>query len=140
MSRRENQWIPAMIKAGLLIGMKPTEMFGLLRKDLGTRRFKQLNAKLIMAYQTLQDELCNGCGMPVWLGHSTDRRVQFKVKKITCYSCATLERDKDREQKTQNRQKNPVKRFGETKYVVIDPNETDYLLTREEGFNSIPKG
>ena len=42
--------------------------------------------KILEAYQILLDETCPQCGNPVWLCHSDDNRVDFKIVKTTCFA------------------------------------------------------
>jgi hypothetical protein len=40
------------------------------------------------AVQTLTDEKCPQCGVPVWHGMASDNTIMFETKTITCYACA----------------------------------------------------
>jgi hypothetical protein len=39
---------------------------------------------LLEAYQILEDERCSQCGLPRYICHSDDRRIQFWVDSDTC--------------------------------------------------------
>lgn len=118
---------------------EPAIMFGLLPSDFKSpREWNELNSRLKVSYATLQDETCPGCGLPIWLGHSTDREIQFKIKTATCYACAKLERERDADAKRESK-KGAVKSFGRTKYVVFDRDESGPVPTRIHGLKSIPK-
>lgn len=43
------------------------------------------------AYYVMDREVCTICNNPIWLCHSTDNRIEFKVDKRTCYAKAELE-------------------------------------------------
>ena len=117
---------------------EPATMFGLMPRDFKSRRqWNELNARLKVAYSTLLDETCSGCGLPIWLGHSTDADIQFKIKTAICYGCAKLEREKDNDAKRESK-KGAVKQFGRTKYIVYDSVESGPLPTRVHGLQSIP--
>ena len=118
---------------------EPAQMFGLRPRDFESKRqWNELNARIKVAYSTLLDETCTGCGVPIWLGHSTHRDVQFKIKVATCYACAKLERERDADGKRENK-KGAIKQFGRTKYVVFDPDASGPLLSREDGLKSLPR-
>lgn len=44
--------------------------------------------KLKQAWQILKDESCPMCGVPIWLGYSTNRDLDFHVESTFCYSCS----------------------------------------------------
>jgi hypothetical protein len=69
------------------------------------------NRMLAIALEMTESETCKGCGTPLWLGHSTDSEIQFKVESTTCYGCAEL----DKGQKQSGSQK---PKPGEQKYVT----------------------
>jgi hypothetical protein len=71
---------------------------------------KEENRLLAVALTLLEDESCKSCGMPVWLGHSSNNEVVFDLKTTTCYGCAEV--DKARE--AASRKSKP----GETHYVI----------------------
>lgn len=91
-----------------------------------------LNTLLMMAYQIIEDETCNSCGVPYWLGKSTINTVAFDLKETNCYSCAELEQDREAESK-----KNSKKTFGVTKYIVPVAEEGFTLPTREESYRKM---
>lgn len=57
------------------------------------------NRVLAVALTILEDETCQGCGVPVWLGHSSNKEVVFDVRETTCWSCAEVEKDKEARKK-----------------------------------------
>lgn len=77
---------------------------------------RDFDRRIILAYQILQDETCQTCGVPVWIGHNEDNTITFQVHDSTCFSCASLEtsREKTRSE-VQGRESS---RFGVTEYVV----------------------
>lgn len=91
------------------------------------------NRMLAVALTILESESCKGCGTPLWVGHSTNNAVQFKVKRSTCYGCAEL--DKHREQAQQSKRKD----YGAVHYVapynVWGPEEP--LPGREEYYERV---
>jgi hypothetical protein len=83
---------------------------------------------LAVALTLLEEETCNGCGTPLWIGHSTDNTIAFEVKSSVCYGCAELEKDREQQQ---NRQK-PSR--GETRYVDAYSVWGDPLPSRFESY------
>lgn len=46
---------------------------------------------LAKAYQRYLDELCPQCGMPVYVCHSSDSRIEFKIRKDKCFAAEQVE-------------------------------------------------
>lgn len=106
----ENRWLHAYIKTSIATG-KPVSF--LLNDEPLQDDWTVLDKKLLVGYQTLQDETCKSCGTPTWLGHTEVPSVGFNVDKTTCYSCAELEKDRET-----SRDKNAAKEHGVTKFPV----------------------
>lgn len=51
----------------------------------------RMDYKLQDAFFTMDSEICTICNNPVWLCHSTDNRIDFKVQTRTCYAKAEIE-------------------------------------------------
>jgi len=68
------------------------------------------NRLLAVALTILEDETCSQCGVPVWLGHSSNNEIEFEVHSSICFSCADLEKDRE------DRGRKPKK--GETRYAI----------------------
>lgn len=123
----ENRWIHTPLKAAYATGVPPTVLILPDRKS--STKWTRIDKLLLLAWQTYQDDLCKKCGVPVWLGHSEDPNIDFKIKKTVCYSCQHLEHDKEEP---------PA---GGTKYTVPVPTEVEGeepkpLPTRAEGFET----
>lgn len=72
-----------------------------------------------LAVKTLLDEKCPACGVPVWYAFSTNNSIAYKLKTITCNSCA------HKEIETKDKEKKP----GESQVVYAVP---------ELGFDELP--
>lgn len=97
--------------------------------------------KLLEAYQTLQDETCNKCGNPVWICHSEDTRVTFKMRSSVCFA----EREQVRwEKQKQNNAKQKNKKDGhwepepgEDWYPVPETTDGEPFPTRNDYYRSL---
>ncbi len=92
----------------------------------------KLDYLLQEAYHTMDQEICSICHNPIWLCHSTDNRIEFKVTTRTCYAKAELE---DAEKKDIG------KNLGSGEYLVAKPiglendeGEPDPLPNRREAY------
>jgi hypothetical protein len=66
-------------------GWSPTAV---LRGAKNPHKFHPADYNFANAVQTLTDEKCPSCGVPVWHGMASDNSIAFETKTITCYSCA----------------------------------------------------
>lgn len=119
----ENRQFHTHLRAAMSAGIPPTVLLLSSREDATT--WTMLDKKLLLAWQTYQDELCKNCGVPVWLGHTTINTVEFETETTVCYSCQHIEQDKSEPPK------------GGTKFAVPKPvdieGEDVQLPSREEG-------
>lgn len=113
------------IKAARDFSVPPTVL--ILRNKQPSDGWSDVDKKLAVAFQILEDETCNDCGVPIWIGHSDDEHVVFEIKSRVCYSCAAIEQAQEREQNRKNKRK-PTK--GKKRFIqtVNDPN----MPTREQ--------
>lgn len=72
------------------------------------------------AVKTLTEEKCPQCGVPIWHAFSTDNTIAFKIKTITCNSCA---------HKAEHEPDHKDKKAGESQVVYAAP---------EDGFDELP--
>lgn len=91
---------------------------------------------LLDAFYILDSETCTICNNPIWLCHSTDNRIDFKVKTRTCYAKAEIEDFESSEK---------GKKLGSGEYTIavpigIDDGEGNYdpLPTRHEAYTAMP--
>jgi len=81
------------IKAAIAHGVRPSVM--VLGED-SKKKWGKWDFVLAKAYQRYTDEICQQCGYPIYLCHSSDSRIEFEVHKETCFAAAEVERAQDR--------------------------------------------
>lgn len=95
-----------------------------------TAQWTRFDFMLLEAYQMLQDETCNQCGNPIWLCRSTDRNLQFKMEKSTCYAVRAEEQWMKRKRTTKKEwEPDPGDTWFPVPYTVDDsplPTRFDY--------------
>lgn len=70
-------------------GIRPSAL--ILGKDSG-KPWTKWDVALAKAYQRFLNELCSQCGLPKYICHSNDNRIQFRSMKDDCASLAVSER------------------------------------------------
>lgn len=90
-----------------------------IKRTLSKEELRRLDRKLMVAWEVLQDETCQRCGVVSWFGRSDNPEIEFPVKQSTCYSCAELEKAEEARNKDKN-----SKEYGVTRYPV--PQMTKY--------------
>jgi hypothetical protein len=95
----------------------------------------RLDYMLQDACLVLEAEVCGTCHNPVWLCHSTDNRIDFKIAKRTCYAKAEIE---DYEKTPEGRD------LGSGEYLLAKPigiegkpGEYEPLPTRQDAYKSM---
>ena len=96
----------------------------------------RMDYKIQDAFFTMDNEICTICNNPVWLCHSTDNRIDFKVKTRTCYAKAEIE-DFESSEKGKN--------LSSGEYVIAVPigiedgrGEFEPLPSRHEAYTTMP--
>jgi hypothetical protein len=72
------------------------------------------------AVQTLMEEKCPRCGVPIWYAFSTNSAIGFKLKTVTCYGC---------QHKDEHEPDHKDRKAGESHVVYAVP---------EDGFEELP--
>lgn len=115
------------IKTAKEWGWSPTAV---LLGSKKVRKHHKHDQALAMALQILDEEKCQSCGLPIWIAHSENALMEFKLEHVECYSCQF--EDKETSKKSYDRKK------GKTPYVVpymdVEPGEDSRLPTRGEWF------
>ena len=106
------QFITA-IKAARDFSIPPTVL--ILKDKQPSDGWSAVDKKLALAFQIMEDETCNDCGVPIWIGHSDDKDIVFEVKSRVCYSCATVENEQEKQDNRKNKRK-PTK--GEKHFIA----------------------
>jgi len=101
------------IKAAINFSVPPTVL--MLNDRQPSDGWSMADKKLAIAFQILEDETCPDCGIPVWLGHSDDETILFEIKSTVCYSCATIEKAKEKKTKR-------APSAGTKRYIALDEN------------------
>lgn len=91
------------MKASIAHGIRPSSL--VLGRD-SRKPWNQWDILLAKAYQRFLNELCQQCGGPKYLCHSSDNRIQFSSVLDECASAAVAEKKQDEIAKEKN------KRFG----------------------------
>ena len=108
----------------------------LLNKPNPMGEWSKVDYLLVDAFYVLDSEKCTRCNNPIWLCHSTDNRIDFKVKTRTCYAKAEIE-DFENSEKGKN--------LGNGEYLIAVPigiederGEFEPLPTRQEAYTNMP--
>jgi hypothetical protein len=56
----------------------------ILKKTKLAHTWLPIDFMIAEAYQMLQSERCPQCGLPVYICHSTDRRLRIEIREDTC--------------------------------------------------------
>lgn len=122
------------IRSAVKQGQRPTA--ALLCEPNPHGEWNKLDYILQDAYFTMDTEVCSICNNPIWLCHSTDNRIDFKVKTRTCYAKAEIE-DFENSEKGKN--------LGNGEYLIAVPigiederGEFEPLPTRQEAYTNMP--
>lgn len=82
-----------------------------------------LDYALALAFETVEQEKCPKCGVPIWHAYSENNAIGFEHDHIDCQSCLFDE---------QNTSKSEKKKPGRTKYVKAVPEEGCELPSRQD--------
>jgi hypothetical protein len=82
-----------------------------------------LDYALALAYETIEQEKCPKCGVPIWYAYSENNAIAFEHDHIDCQACMFDE---------QNTPKKERQKPGRTKYVKPIPEEGCELPTRQD--------
>lgn len=85
-----NYQLTAAVRTAMELHLPPT-MF-ILDDKQPTDDWTVADKKLALAYHTLDREKCQKCGQPVWICHSNNKDIQFRMQKGHCYATATSEK------------------------------------------------
>lgn len=81
------------MKVSIAHHIKPTAL--ILGKD-SRKPWGRTDVVLAKAYQRFVDELCQQCGLPKFICHSDDNRIQFKIGRDSCSAAAVSEKEQER--------------------------------------------
>lgn len=122
------------LRSATTLGQRPTAALTYSPDPKG--EWTRVDYLLQDAFFTLDREICTICNNPIWLCHSTDNRIDFKVVVRTCYANAEIESY----QKTGR-----GKDLGEGQYLIAkaigiedEKGEEEPLPNRREAYERIP--
>lgn len=123
------------IRSAIKQGQRPTAI--LLCEPDPFSGWKKMDYLLQEAYHTMEQEICTICNNPIWLCHSTDNRIDFKVSVRTCFAKAELE---DFE-KTSRGKKMDAGEYLAARAVGIDDGmgNFDPIPARNEAYKRMPE-
>lgn len=106
-----------MVRTAKEWGWSPT---AIIREAKNPHKPHWADYNFALAVQTIEDESCPQCGVPIWYAMSSDNTIAFKMKTITCYSC---------QHKDEHGPKSEDKKAGESQVVYAVP---------EDGYEELP--
>lgn len=122
------------VRSAVKQGQRPTA--ALLHEADPNKGWWELDYLIQDAVFILESEVCSRCNNPIWLCHSTDNSIDFKVSKRTCYATAELEDFEKRDM---------GKKLEAGQYLVAKPigiegekGEFEPLPPRHEAYKSMP--
>lgn len=134
LSRPENNFYAVSIETAKDWGLTPMDV--LIPKhqrehfhDLDYDAIAASNLALMQAWTMLKKESCPKCGTPYWIGHNTDRYIQFDVEEDVCHACAADERH--------SKNKKDKDEFGVITFPVLNMLFEQPRPTREAGYRAM---
>lgn len=89
----------------------------------------ELDARLMVAWQIIQDETCNSCGQVSWFGRNPDSNIQLDIEESTCESCAAIAREEEDRHKKKNPTPKGTTLFTRARAAMKElPSRVDWLL------------
>ena len=91
MTSSKNGRVLLRARSAVKQGQRPTA--AILESSNPYSSWERLDYIIQDAIFILEREVCPRCNNPIWICHSTDNSIDFKVVKRTCYATAELEDD-----------------------------------------------
>ncbi|MDL5351102.1 hypothetical protein [Microbacterium sp. zg-YB36] len=66
------------------------------------KKWSKQDVLVMQAYQMVQDERCTQCGLPRWLCHNKDARLQVRIKEDECWVKPELKAHEESRSKDDN--------------------------------------
>lgn len=131
------------MKASIAHGIRPSAL--ILGKD-SKKPWGREDIVLAKAYQRFLNELCGQCGLPKYICHTDDNRIQFKLAHDECAGTQMAEREQARIAKDEKSQSFGVRIYAEpflTEDAIEDGMEFSdfrrpYLIDRAKKMGLIP--
>lgn len=133
-----------LMKASIAHQIKPTAL--ILGKD-SRKPWTPTDIVFAKAYQRFLNELCQQCGMPRYMCHTDDNRIQFKSSEDVCAASQVTEREQANRAKQKNYTGYGVKLYAEpylTEDAIAEGLEFSdfrkpYLIDRAKKLGLIPE-
>lgn len=111
-------------------------MAGVVKKHRKVMKMlvRELNKKLKMAWQVLEDETCKMCGTPSWFGRNPDNNVDFDERSSVCKGCDHLNRKSEERNKKKGHKHNPAITYYVTPKTVMKETK---LPTRDQWLQGV---
>lgn len=108
------------MKASIAHGWRPSVL--ILGKDSRKQKVTRTDIVLAKAYQRFLNELCPQCGLPKYMCHTDDNRIQFRPRQDQCASAAVAEKGQASLAKSNEKSGAPTYgvRFQGEPYLVKD--------------------
>lgn len=149
--RPQNRELLTLIKTAFNWHRLPSWMLHDYLEGIDEDVVASLDRRLALAHDVLIAETCQGCGVPIWLGHSEIGEygvfgLEFDTDAVSCFACATLEGY--RADNRSKHEKSPEAMYGVTEYVLpsgwraIDNKvvySSDYLPSREDSMRDMAR-
>lgn len=113
------------MKASIAHGIRPSAL--ILGRD-SHKPWSRTDIVFAKAYQRFLNELCQQCGMPKYICHNDDNRIQFRVKRDSCASTAIAEREQERISEGKSSKQHGIRVFGDP-YLMGDAIEAGMELS-----------
>lgn len=92
---------------------------------------RELNVRLMEAWQILQDETCSSCGQVSWYARNPDRNINLDIHDSTCESCAAIAREEEERNKNKRPTPKGTTLFTRAKAALKElPTRMDWLHGR----------
>lgn len=132
------------MKAAIAHQIRPSAL--VLGKD-SRKPWGRWDLLLAKAYQRFVDEICQQCGLPKYVCHSDDNRIQFKLVRDECAASAASEAEQERMAKSKSSSHGV--RVASEPYLTKDAEESGielsdfrklYFFDRAKQMGLIPEG
>lgn len=74
------------------------------------RKHHKHDQALAMAAKIIEEERCPSCGLPIWIAHAEDNRIEFELDHVVCYSCEFEEKETSKKSYKQKKGHTPFVR------------------------------
>jgi hypothetical protein len=116
----------------MTVSLPPTAFLFRKRKPQ-LAKWTEWDYLLIEAIQQLESERCR-CGLPVYICHSDDPRIRFRVEEDVCEATKAIDIYEDRAQKSSKEYKRP--HGSSLRPVPYTTDDSDFVIYRDDYYQS----